>query len=54
MSVADIDKLQSDNYALREENRLLKEVITKQALDEGNNENVLHWTYFFCYFDGTV
>ena len=34
MSVGDIDKLQSDNFALREENRRLKEVITTQALDE--------------------
>lgn len=48
MSVGDIDKLQSDNYALREENRRLKEVITRQALNEqsleGNNEKVKYYT----------
>ena len=34
MSVGDVDKLQSDNHTLGEENRCLKEVITRQALNE--------------------
>jgi len=48
MSVGDINKLQSVNFALREENRRLKEVITRQTLDEqsfeGNNEKVKYYT----------
>ena len=48
MSVGDIDKLQSDNFALREENKRLKEVITRQALDEqsfeGNDKKVKYYT----------
>ena len=47
MSVGD-NELQSDNHALREEDRRLTEVITRQALNEqsleGNNEKVKYYT----------
>lgn len=48
MSVGDTNTLQSDNFALRDENRHLKEATTRQALDEqsfeGNDEKVKYYT----------